>query len=189
MSALGVVPKDLRVKLVAVISAAGEQATDIRAGVEDWYERNMTAASMWYRKQTRYFLFLAGLVMAISLNVDAVHAADTLYHDDSTRAAVVALADQISQIDCPSKAETSEDAQPAESSTAIDLDCVRSQVGGSVSLPVGWDGVDTSPTGWLVRALGWIIIAASVTMGAPFWYDLLSRALKLRQKKGNDNDQ
>ena len=48
----------------------------------------MATASAWYRKQTRWFLFLAGIVLAGALNVDAVHAATTLYRDDQARAAV-----------------------------------------------------------------------------------------------------
>lgn len=174
VAALGSVPKDLRFKLLAVLTEAGEDITDIRAGVENWYDRTMAAASSWYRKQTRWFLFLAGVVIAVSLNVDGVHAVSTLYRDESTRSALVALAGDVSQIEC-------EGSTAAE--TRIDPDCIRDAVGGSLPFPVGWDDIDTSMGGWALRALGWILIAGSVTVGAPFWFDLLGRALKTRQKR------
>jgi hypothetical protein len=199
LAAIGLVPKDLRKKLLAVLSEAGESITEIRAGVEDWYDRNMEAASSWYRKQTRWFLFLAGLVMAISLNVDAVHATSTLYRDESTRMALVGLAEQVSQVDCAATADGSadaasdtetetdtetatEDETDGDTASAVDLDCVRDAVGGSLPFPVGWSDVDTSARGWGLRALGWVFIAGSVTLGAPFWFDLLGRALRLRKK-------
>ena len=178
VAALEVVPHDLRIKLLAVVDEAGDEIVKIRAGIEDWYERTMTAASSWYRKQTRWFLFAAGLVMAVSLNVDAIGAATTLYRDEPAREAIVALADEVVVIECST---TGSDGQPEE--TALDLDCVRGSVGGSLSLPIGWADVDTGPWAWVLRVVGWIVIAGSVTVGAPFWYDLLGRALRHRSSK------
>ena len=187
---LEVVPGDLRVKLLAVARDVGSEFTDIRAGIEDWYDRNMAASSSWYRKQTRWFLFLAGLVLAIGLNLDAVHAAPTLYQDESVRDGLVAVADEVSAIECDrgsAPPSTSPDdptvvegqggvASPAVKSE-IDLDCFRAQLGDSVAFPVGWDDVDTSFVGWVLRGLGWLFVATAVTLGAPFWFDLLGRAL------------
>ena len=177
---LDAVPADLRAKLLAVAGDVGSEFTDIRAGIEHWYERNMAAASSWYRKQTRWFLFLAGLVMAVGLNVDAVHAATTLYQDESVRDGLVAVADEVSAIDCAtSEPATSE---PATSAT-IDLECFRDQMQDSVAFPVGWQGVDTSFGDWVLRVLGWLFVATAVTLGAPFWFDLLGRALARKHAK------
>lgn len=192
---LDVVPGDLRTKLLAVARDVGSDFTDIRVGVEDWYDRNMAAASSWYRKQTRWFLFLAGLVMAVSLNVDAVHAATTLYQDESVRDGLVAVADEVSAIECdgasapaattPSGTDplVSDDPSSDVTTTRIDLDCFRAQLGDGVAFPVGWDDVDTSFGGWVLRGLGWLFVATAITLGAPFWFDLLGRALA--RKHGN----
>jgi hypothetical protein len=34
--------------------------------------------------------------------------------------------------------------------------------------------------GWLRVAFGWIITAIALSMGAPFWFDLLSRIMNVR---------
>lgn len=181
---LEVVPSDLRVKLLAVARDVGTEFTDIRAGIEDWYERNMAAASAWYRKQTRWFLFLAGLVMAISLNVDAVHAATTLYQDESVRDGLVAVAEEVSAIECDDTSAAGQDPDAdAAASPELDLDCFRAQLGDSVAFPVGWDGVDTSFGAWVLRGFGWLFVATAVTLGAPFWFDLLGRALAKKRAK------
>ncbi len=183
---LEMVPGDLRVKLLAVARDVGTEFTDIRAGIEDWYERNMAAASAWYRKQTRWFLFLAGLVMAISLNVDAVNAATTLYRDESVRDGLVAVAEQVSAIECDDPSTAGQDpATDATERSVIDLDCFRAQLGDSVAFPVGWDGVDTSFGAWLLRGFGWLFVATAVTLGAPFWFDLLGRALAKKRAKSD----
>ena len=181
VSALGVVPHDLRMKLLAVLNEAGEGIVEIRAGIENWYERTMTAASSWYRKQTRWFLFIAGVIMAVSFNVDAVGAATTLYRDEASREALVSLADDVSSITCDNSAVSAAD--DAETATAVlDLECVKDELGGALALPIGWGGIETTFWAWVLRVLGWIAIAGSVTVGAPFWFDLLGRALRLRGK-------
>jgi hypothetical protein len=56
--------------------------------------------------------------------------------------------------------------------------CTRTEVSNfdeALVLPVGWtqeardDGLDVK------QALGWVIAAAAVAQGAPFWFDLLRR--------------
>ena len=176
---LEAVPSDLRVKLLAVARDVGTEFTDIRAGIEDWYDRNMAAASAWYRKQTRWFLFLAGLVMAIGLNVDAVHAATTLYQDESVRDGLVAVAEEVSAIECDDTSAARARIPPP--TPARDRGArsrlLPDQLGDSVAFPVGWDDVDTSFGAWVLRAFGWLFVATAVTLGAPFWFDLLGRAL------------
>lgn len=161
----------------------------------------MTAASRWYRKQTRWFLFLAGLVMAFSLNVDAVHATTTLYRDEGVRDSLVGIAEQVGTIECPaddadepatSDAPPTTDAPvPTDSSDGDDgaasaefsLACLRDNIGESLAFPIGWnDTVDTSAGGWVLRVVGWLLVAGAVTLGAPFWFDLLGRALAQKKK-------
>ena len=59
---IGLLPRDLRTKLGEVVESTTDDVAAIRRNVEDWFDRNMAAASMWYRRQTRWFLFAAGLV-------------------------------------------------------------------------------------------------------------------------------
>lgn len=161
----------LKAHLTRVMDSAGSELKQMRAGIENWYEDHMKAVSIWYRKQTRWFLFAAGLVMAVVLNVDAIGAAVVLYRDENVRASVVEQAETIVQAEC-----TQDDANQK-------VDCFRDKVGGAVQLPMGWgDGMDTAPGAWALRMLGWLVVAGSVTIGAPFWFDLLRRVLEYRTK-------
>ncbi len=57
-------------------------------------------------------------------------------------------------------------------------------------IPVGWDDgqFDRLAAGglvlWLSTLLGWLITALAVTLGAPFWFDLLGKLVKLRGTGG-----
>jgi hypothetical protein len=78
------------------------------------------------------------------------------------------------------------------------------------SLPIGWnckaetaDGSDGSTTDYwacvkqklpqlrLVQILGWILTAAALSLGAPFWFDLLNKFINLRgagEKPARDDE-
>ena len=162
----------LRDQLGRVLVGAGDTMHEARTAIEDWYERHMELVSVWYRRQTRWFLFLAGLVMAVVLNLDAVHAGATLYRDDDVRAAVIEEAQVVARTEC----------SIVDGADAVaDVDCLRDEIDGAVSLPIGWAEPDTTAGAWVLRVLGWVVVAGSVTIGAPFWFDLLRRALAVRR--------
>ena len=48
------------------------------------------------------------------------------------------------------------------------------------TLPLGWDGMPDDFVGWFKTVLGWLITIAAVSLGAPFWFDLLGKVANLR---------
>lgn len=49
-------------------------------------------------------------------------------------------------------------------------------------LPLGWrtGALPKTGSGWLAALLGWLLVALGVSMGAPFWFDVLSRFANLK---------
>jgi hypothetical protein len=150
----------------ALLADVDKDFVAARTHIESWYESHMSAVSVWYRKQTRYFLFVAGLAIAIAGNIDAIGSAKTLYRDQAVRQSVLDVAGTIGRSDCDKK-----------SGANAQVDCLRTDLGGAVTLPIGWADVDTTSGAWMLRGLGWLLVAGGVTLGAPFWFDLLGRAL------------
>ena len=190
---IALLPRDLQEKLGEVLAAAGGTFVEMRQSLEDWFDRNMAAASEWYRRQTRWFLFAAGLVVAVTMNVDAVSAGLTLYRDEGTREALVAVAEDIQAADCGRQpAEPDSQVEPDESRPSAqaqqDLDCVRNGLDESIALPVGWSqGLAEPANGWPIAILGWLLVATAATVGAPFWFDLLRRALDHRKSRQGES--
>jgi len=48
-----------------------------------------------------------------------------------------------------------------------------------LKLPIGWAGASAPNNLWLAL-LGWLITAFALTLGAPFWFDLLKRFVNIR---------
>lgn len=54
-----------------------------------------------------------------------------------------------------------------------------------IGIPIGWTDEQRSklfdgPVGVLSALIGWLVTAIAVTLGAPFWFDLLGKLVKLR---------
>jgi hypothetical protein len=163
-------PDFLKKPLLAISSEAGEEVDKLRQGIGEWFDTRMAALSVIYRRKTKWVLLVLGLVVAVTLNVDAIGAANQLYRDQALRTAVAQQAVEVAT-DCQAKQETDVEG------------CTRNAVGnldGSVRLPVGWTGKTLSDVdGWQI--LGWLIAAIALGQGAPFWFNLLRRAGRLRR--------
>ena len=53
---------------------------------------------------------------------------------------------------------------------------------GLLGLPIGWNLQDLpgSATGWMTRVVGWILTAFAISLGAPFWFDVLNKIMVVR---------
>jgi hypothetical protein len=51
-----------------------------------------------------------------------------------------------------------------------------------LGLPIGWnpDKLPSSPYEWALRLLGILLTSLAVSLGAPFWFDLLNRFIVVR---------
>lgn len=158
----------IQIALIDLWNRAGADEHKFRLAAEKWFDHAMERLSGWYKRRAQLFLWLLGLTLACVLNVDAIHVTETLWRDQSARAAVTKLAQT-------AKA-------PATGGTSFDGAYKQVQ---NLPLPIGWDGKDNTfpPDGWqsdLIKILGLLLTSAAVGMGAPFWFDTLSRLGSLR---------
>jgi hypothetical protein len=128
-----------------------------RAQVERLFDDSMERASGWYKRKVQMVLLVLATVVVIGLNVDTVRVATSLWNDAPLRSAVASRA--------------SETGSPGDAAAA--LDAVE-----ELNLPVGWGA--NAPDNVLSAIPGWMIAIAALNLGAPFWFDLLSRLARLR---------
>src|SRR5829696_4281401 len=136
---------------------AGEALEGFRTQVEYLFDDSMERASGWYKRKVQLVLAVLATIVVIGLNVDTVNVATRLWNDPALRQS---LAAQASQIEAPDNSDAARDEIEA------------------LGLPVGWG--DNAPDSVVDALPGWIIAIAALNLGAPFWFDLLSRFARLR---------
>ena len=161
---------ELATLLRVLAEEAAEGVERLRTAIETWFDTGMDRVSGWYKRWTQLWQLVIGLILAIALNINVVTIGLTLWNDIPLRSAIVAEAERL--------------AQQSESSPRIDQtrDLLK-----STRLPLGWpDGLPfiQRPFDWKTfdgsLLAGWLLTAIGASFGAPFWFDLLNRFVKLR---------
>jgi hypothetical protein len=122
-----------------------------------------------YRRRAKWFLLAIGIVLAVVCNVDAISVAQRLQRDDAVRAAVVAQAEGVADA-CDGKTD-------AELTTCLKDETAPAS--DAVPLPVGWQDFQFKS----FTILGWLVTGFALMQGAPFWFDLLQRAVTFRRSR------
>jgi hypothetical protein len=187
----------LKSTLRGFVASARGDAERTRRAVEDWFDEAMARVTGWYKRRTQAMLFMVGFVVAVGLNIDSMHVANQLWKEPTLRAAMVAQATKVNEAKVQAKAYDNLHGEDLINKARQDLVDLPS------SLPMGWPAAwwpsrkiqkasfwerVTWTTGTLfdhagdalLLFIGWLVTAAAVSFGAPFWFDLLGKLIPLR---------
>ncbi|MBL28910.1 MAG: hypothetical protein CMM50_15315 [Rhodospirillaceae bacterium] len=144
----------------------GEDAPDVlKDRLAGWFDEGMARISGWYKRQASLVIFIVAAVVTVATNADSIHMAEELWQNDALRTQIAAQAQAAAQ-----KGDVSE----------LEGDALE----GLESFPIGWEVVPECGTDWLKSILGWLITIAAVSLGAPFWFDLLGKVANLKGAGG-----
>jgi len=175
-----------RQETAAVKDAAGSAARRIeafQASVDQWYNDAMDRVTGWYKRWTQIVLVAVSLFVVVGANADTIMLAKLLMHNDALRASMAGAAVQVVEAGQSAAAKSASDA------AAAGLTVVRATAAkeaGEIDLPLGWldtNGNFSNPGtigNWVSKILGLVITIAAVSLGAPFWFDTLSKFVNLR---------
>jgi hypothetical protein len=152
----------------------------LRQHIGRWYDDAMDRLSGWYKRRLRLILFALGALLAVGLNVSVLNVGKTLWADPIARESFIAQAKNTTPPLSPSTNIPTDAGKPV----ADVLTNYRSLTG--QGLPLGWrsGASPKKPLGWAAAIIGWLIVALGVSMGAPFWFDVLSKFANLRLSGG-----
>ena len=162
----------MEAKLLVAEKAADTAILQARKKVGDHFDNAMDRVSGWYKRQAAVGIFGLALVVTVFLNVDSITLANSLANNPSLRSAVVAAADQGADELRETVSAVTESAGTADVLDELD----------QLGLPIGWNEhtIPRTVPDLINRLLGWFITTIAVSMGAPFWFDLLSKVSNLR---------
>lgn len=179
--------------------AAGEDVERFRTELEGWFDEMMSRSSGWYKRYTQIILLSIGFTIAVIFNVDTIKIARNLQQDPQARVAILnqasafvknseATMKEIQRSKAIRKDTTGEDSEAKlqeleqlnqsllnKTKTLIYSDIPNSQK----ILAIGWDG-GFAKNFDITSVIGWILSALAISMGAPFWFDLLNKVMKLK---------
>ena len=183
-----------------LIDAGGRD--DATSKLAAWYDDQMERVSGWYKRFNQKLLVLVAMVVTVFLNADTLMMANLLWNDSVLREAVVLEAQATVE-----RANTAAEEKPVSGTATITRDEVdetpctgcREPTAVDVAVksrsmrpfPVGWvspsnglyEELRSMPytfAGWIYKGLGLLITTILVSLGAPFWFDMLSKLVNFR---------
>jgi hypothetical protein len=160
------VTADSKGLIKSLAGPAGQILADAEVRVAEWFNDEMDRATGVYKRHTQIWIACFGALAVVLTNADTIRMTRALWGQPSIRQAGVALAEK-------ELASCTMDAKgiscPPTSMSEIQ----------KLELPLGWGDSDFEPKEtlqrYLWRTLGWVLSALAISLGAPFWFDLLKR--------------
>jgi hypothetical protein len=165
---------NIRDALLAQLALADNDLQKLRDGIAGWFDSAMDRVGGAYKRNMKWISFAVGLVITFVLGADTIQVGRALWVDGTLRAQMVQAAAGV-QASYDSKADSK---NSLFKKFETDDETVR-------ALPIGWQNFPNELT-WgsfvtlLVKFVGLILTSLAVSLGAPFWFDLLSKFMNVR---------
>ncbi|NJO86767.1 MAG: hypothetical protein HC821_01485 [Lewinella sp.] len=191
---------DLRNVLKQLLRESGGQLDNFRLQVQNWYENVMDRAGGWYKRYTQKILIFMGLGIAVLFNADTLTIYERLSANPAELERIVAQAEAYvgarpnSNPSAPSTNYNGPIVPPSlpnGNSETQALDQLKSQITAAKTLidqeisplGLGWTGQELNNLDVytvITKLLGYLLTALAISLGAPFWFDLLRKFVNIR---------
>jgi hypothetical protein len=188
--------KDDLKRVLVQFAGESKNLSHFRVRVETWFNQAMTEAGGTYKQRSQWWILVVAIIATTSLNVDSVAVSKFLYENPEARAKFADLAVAAAQDSTYRESINLANYPTLLDSTIGPGDSIMVNINVNVkeikaysdlltssSLPIGWNdktALTAFSKGWWTRFFGWLMTALAVSMGAPFWFDLLNKLSNLR---------
>ena len=154
----------VRTALLALVQDANGDLDQARRNIEGWYNAAMDRVNGWYKRHMQWVTVLVAISLALATNADTLKISGRLWSDPAYRAFAVDRA----------KAEAV--AQPVGQGGPIaeqDKAFLVNMLGWQHQGPIKGMGI-------FEKILGLLLTIVAISLGAPFWFDVLNKIVNLR---------
>jgi hypothetical protein len=168
---------DVKTALLALIQNAQGDLDKAQKCIEHWFDDTMQRASGWYKRHLQVVTLCTAIVLTVVTNADTIQIGHVLWTSPTERALLVSKAQRrVTAASTQTQIEYPDKNKPLEPKQKLKPDELE-----TLQAVLGWSGQQPSDlTGWLSRTGGWLISVIAISLGAPFWFDLLSKLMNVR---------
>lgn len=185
----------LKDSLAAVVNQTVKDFTEVRTSLETWFNHSMDRVTGCYKRHTQMVILCVAVGVTLFLNLNTVQMTRQLLNDSVLRKAIVAQADTYVkdqpappmspnaalQGAAPAASTNTATAEGSTNTLTRQIQETTEAISG-LGLPIGWDKFKgpSSFGGWAELAAGWLATMFAISLGAPFWFDMLNKIIQVR---------
>jgi len=173
-----------------------------KAGFKVHYDEIMDRCTDWYKRSVHISLIAIGMVIAIAFDADTFKIFKSLTANPNDRQELMQLAESfvsnnkiVDYTPAPldsNATDSSKLVRVSELTNLVDSILVNEIQKIPAPLGLGWNPTYTEQLAtaeqngrsavlfFLIKLFGWFITALAVSLGAPFWFDLLQKVINIR---------
>jgi len=189
---------ELRRVLLIFMEQAGDDFAKFSAGIETWFNDAMARVSGWYKRKSQVITLILALLITGITNADTVQIVKKLSTDPTLRAAVVVQAQEFARQQeiatrppektpvpgAPFSAGESggpTPVQPQPTTTGNPQETMKETLENlrQTGIPFGWQTMPEKEE-WGHKIIGLLLTTLAISLGAPFWFDILNKIVKIR---------
>lgn len=186
----------------ATIGSVFSDQDQVQQRIADWFDSQMERVTGYYKRKTQTVLLMVSLVFCMILNADSIMMVNVLWSDPVMREAAVyeatgivkkgAAGEQSGQEVTADDLNAADMASPCTGCpgelTALEKAAISSS---ERPFPMGWQRQSSGVykefrsypqtfKGWCYKVFGILITTLLISLGSPFWFDLLSKVVNIR---------
>lgn len=197
--------------LLTSIANRSKDIETLGTSIEKWFDESMDRLAGAYKRKIWYITMAVSVAITLIFNVDTVHIIRVVKEDPIVRQRLNDLGDQLlvdsafkqvvfindpaldyredyeddssvtefDSVTVISENEAITEATGSKSDEQIKKLNFMNKLIGDADLPIGWGIKKDISLIWTI--LGWLMTAAALTAGAPFWFDLLKNLVNIRK--------
>lgn len=175
--------------------------------LQGWFDESMDRLRASYKRRVQLVGMAVAIVVAVSVNANTIAIIRTLSTNATLRQALVAMATDV-VTDSTNPPTMSDSAASDVALTRVTDLTIRLDSIGVLGLPIGYPPLSAATEQlrngparkfagavfrerWPIVRRGWLgllLTAFAITLGAPFWFDLLNRVVSLRSSGNKPRD-
>lgn len=176
--------------VLALVQRSNKDLETVQQAVEGWFNDAMDRVNGWYKRRTQLWTIIIAFVLTLVANANTINAVRQLGTNPVLRSAVLEEAKVRAQKPRPTiQVEYKNEDDPTNPTIVRNEGTQLSQ--NEMDLlgqTLGWhDHVFYDKNGntwgwriWLERIIGWLLTMLAISLGAPFWFDILNKIMNVR---------
>jgi len=192
-----IVPQNFKNTLLQYISEASGDLQKVKDKLGTWYDEAQERLMGSYKKHLQVWIFVISTVLVCGTNADTLKLVTYFYNNDDAREAIANKASIFIQDSSIVKLVTKIDSTTFNSASKRDQKELVAKVNEKIttlknlneeliknSIPIGWNNEDIksykNALDYIKKIVGLLLSILAVSMGSPFWFDILNKLVSLR---------
>lgn len=181
---------DVKKSLLALVQRSNQNFETVQLAVEGWFNDSMDRVNGWYKRRTQIWTVIIALFLTLVANANTIEIVRKFSRDPVLRSAVVEEAKVRAQKPRPTvSVEYKDEDDPTNPTiTRNEGNQLSQNEMDLLGQTLGWrDNVFYDASGkawgwrtWLERVIGWLLTLLAISLGAPFWFDILNKIVNVR---------